>query len=84
MAHEHDTADTPYGNIFDLRPYAIEQRLKLRNPIYRETASYGHMGRTPRTVIKTFDGKDREVELFTWEKLDGIDFARRVFADVLA
>lgn len=84
VAHEHDTADTPYGNIFDLRPYAIEQRLKLRNPIYRETASYGHMGRTPRTVIKTFDGKDREVELFTWEKLDGIDFGRRVFADVLA
>lgn len=84
VAHEHDAADTPFGNIFDLRPYAIEQRLKLRNPIYRETASYGHMGRTPHTVTKTFDGVEREVELFTWEKLDGVDFARRVFADVLA
>ena len=82
--HAHDVAETPYGNIFDLRPYAIEQRLKLRNPIYRETASYGHMGRSPRTVVKTFDGQPREVELFTWEKLDGVDFARKVFADVLA
>ncbi|GET30353.1 methionine adenosyltransferase [Prolixibacter sp. SD074] len=61
--------------IFDLRPFAIEKRLKLRNPIYEETAAYGHMGRTPRTVVKNFEspysGKlEREVELFTWEKLD--------------
>ncbi len=66
-------------NIFDLRPAAIEERLKLRNPIYTETAAYGHMGRTPRTVKKRFyspyfNGNDPnveiEVELFTWEKLD--------------
>lgn len=60
--------------IFDMRPYAIEQRLKLRNPIYEETASYGHFGREPQTVTKRFniDGKqiERTVELFTWEKLD--------------
>ncbi|MCH5214704.1 MAG: methionine adenosyltransferase [Muribaculaceae bacterium] len=71
---------------FDMRPFAIEQRLKLRNPIYRETASYGHMGREPQVVVKTFDdllnpGKtfDREVELFTWEKLDKVDDIRREF-----
>jgi S-adenosylmethionine synthetase len=61
--------------LYDLRPAAIEKRLKLRNPIYRETASYGHMGRTPRTVTKVFESpywgtKSLEVELFTWEKLD--------------
>ena len=60
--------------IFDMRPYAIEQRLKLRNPIYEETASYGHFGREPQTVTKRFDidGKqiERTVELFTWERLD--------------
>ena len=62
--------------LFDLRPYAIEQRLKLRNPIYEETAAYGHMGREPKTVKKVFDSlyndkrKEVEVELFTWEKLD--------------
>lgn len=60
--------------IFDMRPYAIEQRLKLRNPIYEETASYGHFGREPQTVTKCFniDGKqiERTVELFTWEKVD--------------
>ncbi len=61
--------------IFDLRPAAIEERLKLRNPIYLETAAYGHMGRTPVTVKKTFEspyiGKvEREVRLFTWEELD--------------
>jgi S-adenosylmethionine synthetase len=65
-------------DIFDLRPAAIEDRLKLRNPIYLETASYGHMGRTPRTVTKIFNspyqGKiEKEVELFTWEKLDFVD-----------
>lgn len=71
---------------FDMRPYAIEQRLKLRNPIYRETASYGHMGRRPETVVKEFDdlqhpGKKitREVELFTWEKLDKVDDLKKEF-----
>jgi S-adenosylmethionine synthetase len=67
--------------IFDLRPFAIENRLKLRNPIYEETAAYGHMGRTPRTIVKNFQspysGKlEREVELFTWEKLDYVDKIR--------
>ena len=61
--------------IFDLRPRAIEERLKLRNPIYEETASYGHVGREPKVVTKTFhargaEPKTLEVELFTWEKLD--------------
>lgn len=60
--------------LFDMRPYAIEQRLKLRNPIYKETASYGHFGRTPETVTKRFNvnGKtvEKHVELFTWEKTD--------------
>ena len=62
-------------SIFDLTPYGIEQRLKLRTPIYSETAAYGHMGRTPKTITKTFSSpysgtKKVEVELFTWEKLD--------------
>ncbi len=70
--------------LFDLRPAAIEERLKLRNPIYFETASYGHMGRTPRMVTKNFDspylGKlTKEVELFTWEKLDYVDKIKREF-----
>lgn len=60
--------------LFDMRPYAIEQRLKLRNPIYKETASYGHFGRAPETVTKRFNvnGKtvEKQVELFTWEKTD--------------
>ena len=65
-------------DIFDMRPYAIEQRLKLRNPIYEETAAYGHMGRENETVTKTFKnpyGKSKtiEVELFTWETLDFVD-----------
>ncbi|MDG1920478.1 MAG: methionine adenosyltransferase [Flavobacteriaceae bacterium] len=64
--------------LFDMRPYAIEKRLKLRNPMYLETASYGHMGRQPLTLTKTFEspynGKvSKEVELFTWEKLDYIE-----------
>lgn len=74
------------GKHFDMRPYAIEQRLKLRNPIYRETASYGHMGRTPRTVVKEFadltrpgETITREVELFTWEKLDKVEDVRKEF-----
>lgn len=75
-------------NIFDMRPYAIEQRLGLRNPIYRETASYGHMGRTPRTVTKKFSSRyeepfEKTVELFTWEKLDYVDAVKQAFADVL-
>ena len=70
--------------IFDLRPRAIEQRLKLRNPIYEETASYGHMGREPRVVTKTFrargqEEKTVELELFTWEKLDYTERIREVF-----
>lgn len=69
---------------YDLRPAAIEQQLKLRNPIYRETASYGHMGRTPQTITKTFssqywDDHIIEVELFTWEKLDYVDTFKKAF-----
>jgi len=70
--------------IFDMRPYFIEQRLKLRNPIYSETAAYGHMGRTPETVTKTFSApggneKTITVELFTWEKLDYVDLVKEAF-----
>ena len=72
------------AKIFDMRPYAIIERLKLRNPIYSETATYGHVGRTPRSVTKTFLNDDgstltREVELFTWEKLDFVDQIRDAF-----
>lgn len=71
--------------LFDLRPKAIEERLKLRNPIYSETASYGHVGRTPQTVTKTFesrylDSKTITVELFTWEKLDYVEKVKEAFA----
>jgi S-adenosylmethionine synthetase len=71
-------------HVFDLRPAAIEQRLKLRKPIYSETAAYGHMGRTPRLVTKFFDslyvGKlELKVELFTWEKLDFVDRLKTEF-----
>lgn len=70
--------------IFDLTPYGIEQRLKLRTPIYSETAAYGHMGRTPQKITKTFEspysGKIKlEVELFTWEKLNQVDLIKEVF-----
>jgi S-adenosylmethionine synthetase len=70
--------------IFDMRPYAIEQRLKLRNPIYSETAAYGHMGRKNEVVTKTFKRPDgvvvtKEVELFTWEKLDFVDKVKAAF-----
>ena len=70
--------------LFDLRPYAIERRLKLRNPIYLETAAYGHMGRKNEWVEKTFTSnyhptKTIRVELFTWEKLDRVDDIRRAF-----
>lgn len=70
--------------IFDMTPYGIETRLKLRNPIYSETAAYGHMGRQSEVVTKTFSGnngdsKTVEVELFTWEKLDYIDQVKKAF-----
>ena len=70
--------------IFDMRPYFIEKRLKLRNPIYSETAAYGHMGRVPQVVEKTFhspDGKVKKVkvELFTWEKLDYVSAVKKAF-----
>ncbi|HLA55137.1 MAG TPA: methionine adenosyltransferase [Flavobacterium sp.] len=70
--------------IFDMRPYFIEQRLKLRNPIYSETAAYGHMGRKPEIVTKTFrtpNGEEKKVtvELFTWEKLDFVDQVKSAF-----
>lgn len=70
--------------IFDMRPYFIEQRLKLRNPIYSETAAYGHMGKEPQVVEKTFkspDGKvvKKKVELFTWEKLDHVAKVKKAF-----
>ncbi|MDE5888242.1 MAG: methionine adenosyltransferase [Muribaculaceae bacterium] len=73
------------SKLFDLRPGAIEKSLKLRNPIYRETASYGHMGRQPETVVKRFRSRydekpiDREVELFTWEKLDRVEDIKKEF-----
>lgn len=72
------------GRIFDMRPYAIEQRLKLRAPIYEETAAYGHVGREPKTVLKEFRDMNgnkftREVELFTWERLDYVDAVRHAF-----
>ncbi|MBI1183516.1 methionine adenosyltransferase [bacterium] len=69
--------------LFDMRPYAIETRLKLRNPIYSETAAYGHMGKEPQTVTKVFDNAGQhaevEVELFTWEKLDYVDQVKEAF-----
>ena len=72
------------STIFDLRPYFIEKRLKLRNPIYSETAAYGHMGRKNEIVTKRFvapSGEviEREVELFTWEKLDFVDQVKTAF-----
>jgi len=73
------------ATIFDMRPKAIEDRLKLRNPIYLETAAYGHMGRQSEKVVKTFTSryapdKHIEVELFTWEKLDYVDAIKKVFS----
>ncbi|MEO9533478.1 MAG: methionine adenosyltransferase [Crocinitomicaceae bacterium] len=71
------------SEIFDMRPAAIEQRLKLRNPIYSETAAYGHMGRTPETKTVSFENggitKTVEVETFTWEKLDYVDKVKASF-----
>jgi len=71
-------------NLFDMRPAAIEKRLKLRNPIYSETAAYGHMGRTPKVITKHFKSPYAgditiEVELFTWEKLDYVESLKEVF-----
>lgn len=91
--HTHGTAkvDMTDGEIaekvaaiFDMRPYFIEQRLKLRTPIYSETAAYGHMGRKPEVVTKEFtspDGKTvkKKVELFTWEKLDYVPKVKKAF-----
>jgi S-adenosylmethionine synthetase len=83
-----DLTDGEIGTIaegvFDMRPYAIEQRFKLRNPIYSETAAYGHMGRKNEVVTKIFNkGKDNEkkveVELFTWEKLDFVPQVKKAF-----
>ena len=71
--------------IFDLRPYAIEQNLKLRNPIYQETASYGHMGREHYIGDKTFKNPDgttftvKDLEFFTWEKLDKVQEIKEAF-----
>lgn len=84
VAMDDATIARKIDEIFDLRPKAIEERLKLRNPIYQETASYGHMGRTPRVVKKTFTSNywptvEKEVELFTWEKLDHVDIIREAF-----
>ena len=72
------------SEIFDLRPYAIENRLKLRNPIYLETAAYGHMGRQPKEISKVFESPysgrvEKTVELFTWEKLDYLNEIKNTF-----
>ncbi len=72
------------SEVFDMRPYFIEQRLKLRNPIYSETAAYGHMGRQPKIVVKEFHSPEgrmvsKEVELFTWEKLDYVHKVKEAF-----
>ncbi|MED9995167.1 MAG: methionine adenosyltransferase [Paludibacteraceae bacterium] len=72
-------------NVFDMRPKAIEERLKLRQPMYQETASYGHVGRTPQIVTKQFKNADgslitKEVELFTWEKTDYVDAIKQAFS----
>lgn len=70
--------------LFDMRPFAIEERLKLRNPIYLETAAYGHMGKQPQTLTKVFESPyngrvEKEVELFTWEKLDKVTEVKEAF-----
>ena len=67
------------AQLWDLRPYAIEEQFSLRQPKYTETAAYGHFGRTPQVVTKTFGGKPVEVELFSWEKLDYIDKVKEAF-----
>ncbi|GGW39925.1 methionine adenosyltransferase [Arenibacter certesii] len=72
------------AHLFDMRPFAIEERLKLRNPIYLETAAYGHMGKEPIIVTKVYESPyngrvEKEVELFTWEKLDALDEVKKAF-----
>ncbi|SNZ00901.1 methionine adenosyltransferase [Flagellimonas pacifica] len=72
------------SELFDMRPFAIEERLKLRNPIYLETAAYGHMGKQPQKLTKVFESPyngrvEKEVELFTWEKLDSVDAVKEAF-----
>jgi len=72
---------------YDFKPKAIERRLKLRKPIYSETAAYGHMGRTPQVVTKIFESnshgiKQLKVELFTWEKLDLVEDLKKLFGQV--
>ncbi|MCK0191265.1 methionine adenosyltransferase [Arenibacter sp. F20364] len=72
------------AQLFDMRPFAIEDRLKLRNPIYLETAAYGHMGKEPKIMTKVFESPyngrvEKEVELFTWEKLDAVDLVKEAF-----
>lgn len=82
-----EIADMIKDELFDLRPYAIETSLKLRNPIYSESAAYGHMGRQYQTITKSFnrpnghgvETKEMEVELFTWEKLDRVDDIKNAF-----
>ncbi len=80
---DHEIADKT-EKIFDMRPSAIESRLNLRQPMYKETAAYGHMGREPQLVTKTFQSDylgelKMDVELFTWEKLDHVDEIKKVF-----
>ncbi|HMR20035.1 MAG TPA: methionine adenosyltransferase domain-containing protein, partial [Sphingobacterium sp.] len=77
---------TKIEQLFDMTPYGIETRLKLRQPIYAETAAYGHMGRTNKTVTKVFESstgetKEINVELFTWEKLDYVDKVKAAFGN---
>ncbi|WP_273276439.1 methionine adenosyltransferase [Maribacter polysiphoniae] len=72
------------SQLFDMRPFAIEERLKLRNPIYLETAAYGHMGKEPKVITKIFESPyngriEKKVELFTWEKLDMVDAVKKAF-----
>jgi S-adenosylmethionine synthetase len=72
------------AQLFDMRPFSIEDRLKLRNPIYLETAAYGHMGKEPKKMTKVFESPyngrvEKEVELFTWEKLDAVDLVKQAF-----
>ena len=75
---------TKVESIFNMTPYAIETRFKLRNPIYSETAAYGHFGKPNEVVTKNFTAHDghvitKEVELFTWEKLDYVDKVKAAF-----
>jgi S-adenosylmethionine synthetase len=72
------------AELFDMKPFSIEERLKLRNPIYQESAAYGHMGREPKTITKVFESPyngriEKEIELFTWEKLDRVEDVKKAF-----